>query len=150
MATGDMDASVPNNTLGLFWLSQQPAVIGTPNVTCYGVVVEYNQLTLRKVDGSTSLSAGGVLATAPQGYTPGTLLSLQAQWEIVGGIQTRMQVWRGNTANYSNLSRVIDYTDMSGAYVTGLWEGACCRQGAGGATLMTFTLDKLALYHKAA
>jgi hypothetical protein len=147
--TGDMSAAWPNNVLGLFFQSQEAAVIGTPNVTCYGVVVAYNQVTLRKVTGSQSLAGGDILATAPQGYVPGTLLSLQAQWEIVNANQVRMQVWRGTTPTYSNLSTILDHTDLSGAYLTSQWEGACVRQvAASPGGLLVATLDRLELYHK--
>jgi hypothetical protein len=147
--TGDMNATWPNNVFGLFFQSQQSAVIGTPSVTCYGVVVAYNTITLRQVSGSTNLANGDILATAPQGYVPGALLSLQVQWEIVNATQLRMQVWRGTLSDYSNLTRVLDHTDTSAAYLTSLWEGACVRQAASSTGGMLIGLvDKLELYRK--
>jgi hypothetical protein len=80
---------------------------------------------------------------------PGALLSLQVQWEIVNATQLRMQVWRGTLSDYSNLTRVLDHTDTSAAYLTSLWEGACVRQAASSTGGMLIGLvDKLELYRK--
>jgi hypothetical protein len=147
-ADGTMDASHPARVFGLFWLASDPTPMQTVGCECYGVLVEYNRLTLRKQDSSTILSAATILQQSAVPYTSGTLVTLQAQWEPVDATHVRLQVWRGSLLTYSDLVPVWDYTD-SAAFTTSTCEGVCMRQGDTGGTNLGVTVDRTALYHPA-
>lgn len=147
-ADGTLDAAHPARVFGLFWLADGIAPMGVAGVKCYGALIEYNRMTLRKNTADVVLSAGTILQQSAVPYTSGALVTLQAQWEPVDATHVRLQVWRGSSLTYSDLVLVWDYTD-SGAFTTTIGEGVCMRQGDTGGTNLGVTVDRTALYHPA-
>lgn len=149
LADGTLDVTHPQRVFGLFWLAALATPMGTAGVDCYGALIEWNRMTLRKNDGVAVLSAGTILQESAIPYTSGALVTLQAQWELVDATHVRMQVWRGSLIDYTDLALIWDYTD-SGAFTTSVAEGVCMRQGDTGGTNLGVVVDRTTLLSKAA
>lgn len=144
--TGSWGSGYADNLFGVFCLGDNDTPMGGVYAG-YGVLVEYNRISLRKSTLSTPLSGAPVIAQHPQGYVTGVLIALEVQWEAQAPTKTVFTVRRGTRSDYANLTTILTYEDTTSPILTGAWEGVTVRQTTAAAgVLLRAQVDKTTLY----